>query len=434
MSARDIALIDLDRHPLPHWPAGALRAARRPARQAPAHAADPALARQIHHGVVKNLLLLQHLIEFHSGRGLRKIDPLAQKILAIALFQIRFLDRIPAAAAVDEAIKQMKRFGHANTAKFVNAVLRRATSEAPPQLPAQADDPEQYVRLVLSHPPELFAKLKHLLGDADALRFCRHSQAQAPTLVRLIGPTTIQQLRDAAGREVGVEPHRQAGLCVVTHAKQPLLADLAQRGLAQVQDATAASVVPALGVEPGQTILDRCCGMGTKTLQLHEMMTGQGRLIAMDSDGRRCQILRQLADQRGLKNIEVVESRGLSGLREYDGVQFDRILIDAPCSNSGVLARRPEARFAQTAATLASLVKLQDWILRDTAPRLRPGGKLVYSTCSIWPEENRQRIDQFLESQPELALEQDAGTLPSLGASDADYHDGGYWARLRRRH
>src|SRR5688500_13642170 len=168
MSARDFALITLDAKRLPHWPEMQLRASRaeHPPPSPPADPRDRALAEQITIGVIKNLLHLQHLISHYAERPLNKIDALAQKILAIGLYQLRFLTRIPASAAVDEAVEQSRRFGRHRATGFINAVLRKATREPNVPLPDKNDDPVGYAELVLSHPRELFAGLSQLFGPA----------------------------------------------------------------------------------------------------------------------------------------------------------------------------------------------------------------------------------------------------------------------------
>jgi 16S rRNA (cytosine967-C5)-methyltransferase len=430
MSARDLALFELDAHALASWPAQTLRGRIPPAVN---DDRDLALARQLHQGVVKNLLRLEHLIAHYATRPLNKIDPLVQKVLAIALYQMFFLDRVPQAAAVNQAVEQAKLYGMRSATGFVNAVLRRATRLAPPALPNAQDDPENYARLVLSHPAALFQKLSGLLGVSDALRFCAHSNRQPPLVLRLMGSTTLEHLQSQLPTGVSLVAHEQAGSVVVSGAKRALLADWADRQWAQVQDATATLPAVALGAQSGQCVLDRCCGRGTKTLQLHEAMQGQGRLIALDPHPGRCQTLRELVVRRKLSGIEVFQAGNLSDVPELAGVQFDRILVDVPCSNSGVLPRRPEARFAQSDEALASLALLQDQILHDAAAHLRPGGRLVYSTCSLWPRENQERIAQLLKMDPTLQLERDVLTYPSFDdPAPTHYRDGGYFASLSR--
>jgi 16S rRNA (cytosine967-C5)-methyltransferase len=426
MTPRDFALRELDGRNLPHWPAKSLKHAKPYA--PPADPRDLALAENIVIGVTKNALLLQHLIQYYSGRSLKSLDLVVQKILAIALYQLRFLTRIPASAAVDQAVEQTRRFGESRAAGFVNAVLRKATRDPSPALP-ERDNATEYARLVLSHPPELFQKLEILFGKTDAHRICEHNQAEPPAIVRL-APTVQPETLAAEG--LTIEPHDQPGMYVVSGAKRSVFADWASRGIAQVQDPTAAAVVAHLDARPGQTLLDRCCGLGTKTLQMRELIGETGEIEAIDPAEPRCRALRQLIEQRNIRNIRVHRASFLRDLTMLAEVRFDAALVDVPCSNSGVLARRPEARYFQTPRALESLATLQNEILKDTAPFIKTGGLMVYSTCSIWPEENSERIDAFLRQDSSFNLIQSQTTLPSLEPGANHYRDGGFVALLRR--
>jgi 16S rRNA (cytosine967-C5)-methyltransferase len=433
-TARDHALIQIDSRRLPGWRSDLIRRPRQRGREvaAPSDPRDRALAENITIGVIKNLLLLRHLIEHYSKRPLNRIEPLAQKILAVALYQLRFLQRIPASAAVDEAVEQTRRFGVGRADSFVNAVLRAATRDPDPALPSRAEDPREYARLVLSHPPELFDRLAALLGTEDARRVCVHDNGEPPTILRLVQGVDPARL-EAAG--VQVTPHGQAGLFVVEPAKQPVLAEWASEGIGQVQDPTAALVVPQCDVRTGQAVLDRCAGLGTKTMQLRESLGESGMLVAVDPNEARCEALRQLLASRGISNVQVYQASRLGPFSDALPRAFDRVLVDVPCSNSGVLARRPEARYAQDEQSLKSLAQLQTDILKDTASWVAPGGLLVYSTCSIWPEENQQRVEQFMASHQDFDKTAEQLTLPSMDEPmvPARYHDGGYYAVLRKR-
>lgn len=173
-------------------------------------------------------------------------------------------------------------------------------------------------------------------------------------------------------------------------------------------------------------------------MQLHASLAGQGQVEAMDPSEQRCESLRRTIRQRNVKGINTHCAGWISQL-PHPEAQFDRILCDVPCSNSGVLCRRAEARFRQRASDLESVGRLQREIMEDSAVVLRPGGLLIYSTCSIWPEENRGRVEQFLAGHDDFALLREELTLPSLpetpqAAEPAErYHDGGYVAVLRRR-
>jgi 16S rRNA (cytosine967-C5)-methyltransferase len=431
MSARDDALFELDRRLWPGWPPRLLRG-RAPFHRDAGALRDPrdlALAEHIHIGVVKNLLLLQHLTAHYSGRSLKSIDPLVQKILAVGLYQLRFLTRIPASAAVNEAVEQAKRFGRAKAAGFVNAVLRKAAADPNPPLPDRATDPARYAEVVLSHPRSLFERYAAMLGVEDALRLCEHDNAEPPTIVRLgLGAAPA----DLQGEGVTVEPHEQPGLCVVHGARKATLAEWARVGVAQVQDTTAAAVVQQLRCELGQRVLDRCAGLGTKTIQLRDGVGEVGSVVAMDPNPERCNGLSELLGARQIANV-AVHCAGLFGdVPELGGATFDRALIDVPCSNSGVLARRPEARYGQRADSLGGLREIQDLILDDTADHVRPGGLMLYSTCSIWPEENERQVERFLRRRPDYALVKQHATTPSLDPEPTRYRDGGFFALLQR--
>jgi 16S rRNA (cytosine967-C5)-methyltransferase len=428
-AARDFALITLDSRRLPHWPEMQLRAAREPGPPPPSDPRDRALAEQITVGVVKNLLHLQFLIRQYADRPLSRIDALAQKILAIGLYQLRFLTRIPASAAVDEAVEQSRRFGRQRATGFINAVLRNATRLPDVPLPDRQEDPARFAEVVLSHPREVFGRLTALIGVSDALRFCEHDNREAPTIVRLYQSASPA---DLVASDVTATPHEQSNMFVVSPAKPSVLADWARRAVAQVQDPTATRAVEHLHIEPGQTVLDRCSGLGTKTLQMHERVGTHGLVVAVDPSAPRMQILRRMVEQRAITNVLVREIGMLTELEPDDPNTFDRILIDAPCSNSGVLARRPEARYHQSDRALSSLAKLQDRILDDTAPALRPGGRLVYSTCSVWPEENGERVQAFLRRHGDYSLVQEEAVLPAFSDDPTRYHDGGYFAVMAR--
>ncbi len=430
MNARDWALAELDARRLPGWTAGA-RPRRSPRDRAPPDdPRDLALAERIVVGVIKNHALLVHLARHYSKRSEKQIDPLVMKILAVALYQLRFMDRIPASAAVDEAVEQCRRFGKARAAGFVNAVLRNATRGPDAPLPDSEVDPEGHAAIALSHPRELFRRLTKIMSVEDALAFCRHDNAEPSTLVRLFRGVAVEQL---AAPGVTIGPHEQAGIYVVTGAKRAQIESWAREGLAQVQDATSARAVDQMDIRTGQRLLDRCSGLGTKTLQMRERLGPDGSIVAVDPSAQRCEGLRAMLRARGIENVHVHQVAMLRDIPSSVPLAFDRILVDVPCGNSGVLARRPEARFHQDQRSLRSLEKLQRDILDDTAPHLVPGGLLVYSTCSVWPEENGRQVQAFLQRHPHYELIASNDTLPSFRTPDpARYHDGGHISVLRR--
>lgn len=422
-TARDIALIRLDSRNLPEWRPN--RIARKLVERV-GQASDPrdrALAEQIETGVIKDLLLLQHLAEVYADRPLPKIHPILQKILAVAIYQLRFLDRVPPSAAVDQGVEQAKRFGMKHAAGFANAVLRKAATDRANPLPELAPE------ILYSHPADFIERLAGIVGTEQAIAICQHNNAEPPTTLRLMGSHTMEEVIQAGG---ACRPHQDSGILVLDRVEKSLLASLAENGIAQVQDPTSVKVILAADILPGHTVLDRCCGLGTKTLQAWEKTGPTAAIAAIDPSEARCDGLRQMLAARRITNVRVIQSAEVpAGIPEIPQ-HYDRVLVDAPCSNSGVLARRPEARYAQSDKSLLQLRDLQRRIVADTLNHVSHDGLLIYSTCSIWPQENEQMIQWMLNAHPGFELLSEQTTLPSCTTDPIAYHDGGYYAILKR--
>ena len=185
-------------------------------------------------------------------------------------------------------------------------------------------------------------------------------------------------------------------------------------------------VAQALAPAPGSTVLDLCAAPGGKTTHLAELMGNQGRIVACDVDEQRLATVLELCRRLGVSIVEPVRLQPGRGEEPPPG-PFDAVLVDVPCSNTGVLGRRPEVRWRLRPEDLRHLVTLQTKLLLQAGERVRPGGEIVYSTCSIEPEENRQVVEAVLRGMRELELEAEEEQVPGRPA------DGGYWARLRRR-
>ncbi len=437
MNPRDYAVLALDDRRLPGYPRQAFK------RSSPVLPDDPrdrALAERLVVGVLKNLRLLERLIELHSQRPIDNIDPRARLILLVAMAQLWLFDRVPDHAVVTEAVQQTRNLrepGLSRASGFINAVLRKAVSrpDVSDKLPTRANV-MGYCEINLSHPKSLVRRMIKQLGEADTLKLCEHDNEEAPLIVRLIGQDKAAVATQIADRPaIEVTPHEQADLVVVDGAKQSDVARWSEAGLAQPQDATSAAIVAELDVQPDLTVLDRCCGVGTKTQQLCELVGEKGKVFAVDAAGSRISTLRRLAGQRPIMaNLTAKRAEWQRELPEDWPAAYDRILIDAPCSNSGVMARRPEARYQQDDAAVLDLPSLQRRLLDDAWTALAPGGLLAYATCSIWPDENGDVVRQFLANERSAELVKETAWLPSFdSAEDATYRDGGYVATLRKR-
>jgi 16S rRNA (cytosine967-C5)-methyltransferase len=198
------------------------------------------------------------------------------------------------------------------------------------------------------------------------------------------------------------------------------------QGWFTVQDESAMCVASAVAPAPGSRVLDLCAAPGGKTTHLAELMRNQGRIIACDVDDDRLRTVNELGRRLG---IEIIETHRLCPEKNDEPLAgpFDAVLVDVPCSNTGVLGRRPEVRWRLRPSEFGHLATLQTRLLRQAAERVKPGGAVVYSTCSIEPDENRKVVEAVLHALPDLVLEADEEQVPGRPA------DGGYLARLRRR-
>ncbi len=346
-------------------------------RAAPLDARDAGLASEIVLGSLRFQAQLDFLIAHYSGRA--KFDPEVRVALRMGIYQLRYLERIPRHAAVGESVELVKRAKKASAAGLVNAVLRKVNRE-PVQWPDRATE--------LSHPAWMLERWKRQFGSEIAEGIARANLRAPATYVRL----AKAPLPDGRGPE-GLEPTDVPGCYRVDKLKHVPL---------RIQDIGSQTIVPLLELQPGQTFLDLCAAPGNKTAQALESGVWA---VACDVHASR------LASLAGLDCRRVV----LDGTQPLPfGNRFDRILVDAPCSGTGTLARNPEIRWRLRPEDLADLHGRQVALLRNALERLAPGGKLVYSTCSLEREENEEVLEET-GVQPERLHRRIPGRDPGDG-------------------
>jgi 16S rRNA (cytosine967-C5)-methyltransferase len=419
-------------------------------RRADLGAADRGLATQLVYGVLRRRTTLDTLLRPFVSRPQHKVEPWIWDILRLGAFQMTLLTHIPVHAALYETVELAQQYGKPRAKGLINAVLRALaplileewTSAPGPAalpvasaqyreltrslLPDPVTNPVEYLAAGFSWPTWLSQRWLERFGWEECLRlgfWFASPPAQWLRCNRLRGSreVVLRRLAEAGIRaQAGTFPEAIRLLENIPVRDLPGFAE----GLLVVQDESAMRVVAALAPEPGSTVLDMCAAPGGKTTHLAECMNNQGRIVACDVDERR---LENLADSCRRLGISIVEICPLGRDQEPPPGPFDAVLVDVPCSNTGVLARRPEARWRLTAQLLRRLVPLQVKLLSQACARARPGGVVVYATCSIEPEENRHVVNELLRTMPDMTLEADDEQIPGKPA------DGGYWARLRRQ-
>jgi 16S rRNA (cytosine967-C5)-methyltransferase len=395
------------------------RALRAEAQRAGLAGADRAFAQQLAYGTVQRQLTLDHVIAALSDRSLHKIDPRVLDALRIGVYQLLFMHSVPDHAAVGETVQIAKRAGRG--AGFANAILRRATREAPALLAALDDATPAGAAVLHSHPQWLVELWWEALGRDDTLALLERNNEPAETAVRV--NTLVASLESVAEALPGAGPAPEIpeGL-VLTEPLDIEASELFRSGAITPQSRASMLVARTLDPQPGESVLDLCAAPGTKTTHAAALMSGMGEICAVERNPARADELRTNAERLHAGSVHVI----VEDARNVDG-QFDRVILDAPCSNLGTLAGRPDARWRKTPEQIDTLAALQAELLDAAAARVRTGGVVVYSVCTISPREGPQQVDSFLGRHPELHESSRRQTLPHR-----DGTDGFFIARMER--
>jgi 16S rRNA (cytosine967-C5)-methyltransferase len=365
-------------------------------------ARETALCTELVYGVLRRRPWLDRLIESAAGRPLDRVDPATRRILRLAAYQIAFLERIPARAAVFEAVEQVRRRGSPRLAGLANAVLRKLADRERASLAPPAPGPDAPpATLALAHGlPVWFAeRLIAAHGHAGARAMAAAFDRPAPRTLRVnLARGTVETLIAGLGEAARPNP---ASPWAVDVGDARTARRIEEDGRAVHQDAGAQLAVLALDAGPGLRVLDACAGRGGKTGALAALVGATGRVVAADRQASKLARLTLELHRLGLE-AEIAAGDLTGELPALAGLLFDRVLIDAPCSGSGTLGRRPDIRWRIDEHKVTSLAGLQRSLLDALARRVAPGGRLVFAVCSILPEEGRDHGPRFLEAEPDF--------------------------------
>jgi 16S rRNA (cytosine967-C5)-methyltransferase len=377
---------------------------------------DRGLVKTLVYGVLRRKQYLDHIIRSHSRHPLRKMKVRTLMTLRIGVFQLLLLSRIPESAAVNATVNTLKAAGQPGwLVGFVNGLLRtvareRATLPSPEAL-AAAEPP------LLDHPDWLVDRWRARHGDALARAICRCNNTEPPLTLRTNTRRTGRALLRARLAQSGivVENGRYSPAALVVPAFPGAVTALPgyAEGLFQVQDEAAQLASLLIPPLPARCrVLDGCAGLGGKTSHLAELLPAGGILVAVEPDRRRYGLLRENLARLGLGGSVDALRIDLAQFAATRPAPFDAILIDAPCSGTGVIRRHPDIRWNRQPEDLATHQRDQLQLLAIAARLLKPGGVLVYATCSLEPEENEEVVADFLARHPDFSLEPAAPLLP----------------------
>ena len=411
---------------------------------------ERAQAQRLAYGAVQRRGTCDHLIERLAERPVSRLDAPALAALRLGLFELLFADATPDHAAVDQAVELAK--GNAGGRRqaasgLVNAVLRRAARERGELLGSLDDTTPRGAALAHSYPEWLARMWWEELGPVQARALMAAMNEPAETALRVntirADPSSVLSELRAAGDEVerpSAPPPLATPESLVVRGRLGTLArQRITEGAIVPQSRGSQAVVAVLDPRPGERVLDLCAAPGIKTTAIAARMRNEGEIVAVELDPARARELRELGERLGVSCVRVVEADAASADL---GGGYDRILVDPPCSDLGALASRPDARWRKSPQLIERLARMQGTILVRAATALRPGGRLVYATCTISVHENEQRIEALCERDRALGAEDLGAVHPELASShqprflqtrpDRDRTAGFFIARLRR--
>lgn len=390
--------------------------------------ADRPFVMEVVYGVAK----WRRLLDWMAGRYVKRDpDTATHAHLLVGLYQIFRMSNVAEHAAVNETVEAAKHGpAHAGSG-FLNAVLRSALRE---RAAIEARIPALPLAVRESHPDLLVERWTARAGGDGARRLCEWDNGRPDVVIRVnttrISAAAYGEQLAAAGVSVSPHPFRPDSCLVLPRGARvsdlPGYAD----GLFAVQDPSTLVSVEQLAPKPGERVLDACAAPGGKTALIAERMAGQGRLVAADVYPDRLEVLRSNLQrmQAGFAEIIQGDLAARAAPAGWSGGEFDAVLLDVPCSNTGVLRRRPDARWRFALDRLGKLMELQRALLSAGAGLVRPGGRLVYSTCSVEPDENDSLIGAWLRANPAFSCVSEVRLFPPDTGTD-----GAYAALLRRR-
>lgn len=400
--------------------------------------ADRALLNHLVFGVVRWQLRLDWFIDQFIEKQKKKIDPVIRTILRIGLYQILFLDRIPTSAAVNTAVNLAKTSGRPWAAGFVNGLLRRASGNRALWDQDQPTNSDAVTAFAVQHafPPWLVKRWLQRFGREETGAMCRAMNAVPDITIRTNTLRTGRQdLLDGIAGEasaVSITAHSPEGIRL--HGlKKPLDRWTSfKNGWFQVQDEAAQLVSHMVSPEPGHQVWDVCAGLGTKTAHMAQLMDNQGKITATD---RQASKLKSLDTEMARLGISIVKSRPLDLLQSSSspGLSgFDRILVDAPCSGTGVLQKNPDGKWRLSSSDIELYADRQLELLDRSASYLKPAGILVYAVCSIEPDESEHVVERFISQHREFSIHRP--DMPGVSDVGPLTTPKGYFYTLPHRH
>jgi 16S rRNA (cytosine967-C5)-methyltransferase len=378
---------------------------------------DKALASEIVYGVLTWKITIDEIIKMHSSIKMQKISPWILNILRIGIYQIVFLDRIPESAAVNESVKLAKKYGHEMSAKFVNAILRKIDKSEMDKLlehlSTKALLEDEIISIVTSHPLWLVDELLKEYDKKFVTELLNANNIKPDITIRA---NLLKTSRDDLFNLLRLKrvDCRKGNLQDSIKVKK--LTDFGTQ-LYTVQDEAAQLACLKLDPKPGEKILDACSAPGGKTTYIAQLMENKGRVDAWDIHPHRVRLVEEAAKTLGIDIIKANVKNATEYTTAFNG-HYDRILLDVPCTGIGVIRKKPDIKWTRKVEDIDEMVEIQSQILDTCSEYLRTGGRLVYSTCTVFKRENEEQIERVLMKHTEYKLLEKINLYPHINDTD----------------
>ncbi len=378
---------------------------------------DRGLCTAICYGTMQNMLLLDNAVSAFSSVKVNKLEPKVLDILRISAYQLLFMDRIPASAAVNEAVKLSKKLGYSRASGLVNAVLRKISANKEALLSPKGKNAAETLSIKYSHPKALVDYFISVLGEEEAEELLKCHNGEVPIALQVNILKTDREKLIASFDENGIaaKPHESLPECILLDSTGAVTSLPGfNEGEFYVQDCAAYMSILAAEPKAGESIIDVCSAPGGKSFAAAILSQGKADIISCDIHENKLKRIKESALRLGLGNIETLAADGREFRPEFEE-KFDLVIADVPCSGLGVIRKKPDIRF-KNISEFEALPSIQKAILENVSRYVKRGGRIIYSTCTVREEENKALAESFLAENSDFAAEDFA--LPGVGESE----------------
>ncbi|HSL93344.1 MAG TPA: 16S rRNA (cytosine(967)-C(5))-methyltransferase RsmB [Bacillota bacterium] len=382
---------------------------------------DKALLFRLVYGTVSMRMALDYVLGKHLTRQISSLPDSIRNILRLGAYQIMYLDRIPARAAVDESVKLAHRYGHRGTAGLVNAVLRKIATSVEPAWPPRSEDLAYHLSVRYSHPRFLVERYLRRLGGTATEELLMANNAVPDFCIRTnrlrITPEELQLRLEHEG--IATTRGLLAPETLYLDRAPDFTGNLFKSGYFTVQGEASAYVSLMVDPQQGEMVVDLCAAPGGKSTHLAELMGNEGSVVAVDANSKRLALVADNVVRLGTSIVASLHAR-VENARDHIAAA-DRVLLDAPCSGFGVLRHKPDIKYHRSEADILSLAAIQRQMIGQAADLVRPGGRLVYSVCTTEPEETNDVVAALLQARMGYTLSREIRLWPHRDGTDGFY-------------